>query len=209
MIFAAIIEDIKDIREPLFEFLSNDKEILCKIASESVEDFFKVLDNESPPEVILLDIGLPGISGLAAIKIIKEKIPNINIIMFTVHEEYDKIFNALKAGATGYLLKSESLSNIKKALMDVHVGGAPMSSQIARKVISYFNEDTGKLKENVLTQRETEITNYVVDGLNYRMIAANLNVSVNTVKFHIKNIYSKLQINSQTELIAKSIRGDI
>ncbi|MEE9429706.1 MAG: response regulator transcription factor [Melioribacteraceae bacterium] len=209
MISVAIIEDIRDIREPLFEFLSNQEEIVCNLAEESVEDFFANYDKEISPDVILLDIGLPGISGLAAIKIIKEKIPEVNIIMFTVQEEYDNIFNALKSGASGYMLKSEPLAVIKAAILDVHVGGAPMSSQIARKVINYFSQESITLKDNLLTSKETEITNYVVDGLNYKMIAANLDVSVNTIKFHIKNIYTKLHINSQAELVAKSIRGEI
>lgn len=208
MIIVAIIEDIKDIREPLKEFLSDQEEIFCKNASESVEDFFRDYDKELSPDVILLDIGLPGISGLAAISMIKERIPDAEIIMLTIHEEHDKIFNALKSGASGYLLKSTPLSSIKNAIIEVSKGGAPMSPPIARKVIKFFDEEKTVKNEPRLTSKESEIVRYIVDGLNYRMIAANLNVTIDTIKYHLKNIYEKLQINSKGELIAKSLRGE-
>ena len=209
MISVAIIEDIKDIREPLKDFLSDQEEFLCNTAEESVEDFFNRYDREIPPEVILLDIGLPGISGLAAIKLIKDKLPDTEIIMLTIHEEHDKIFNALKAGASGYLLKSTQLSDIKDAIIEVSKGGAPMSPPIARKVIKFFDKEKSNEKEKLLTEKEEKIVHYIVDGLNCKMIAANSKVSIDTIKYHVKNIYKKLQINSKGELIAKSIRGEI
>lgn len=209
MLTVAVIEDIKDIREPLYEFLSDQDEFLCETASGSVEDFLKDFNGNLPPEVLLLDIGLPGISGLGAIKIIKEKLPNIEIIMLTVHEEHDIIFRALKSGASGYLIKSTPLAEIKDAIIAVSVGGSPMSPPIARKVINFFNKHDNNNIESPLTDKEKTIVNYMVDGANMKMIAANINVSVNTVKYHCKNIYKKLQINSKSELIAKSVRGDI
>jgi len=209
MISVAVVEDIKDIREPLKEFLGDEEEFFCQTAEESVEDFFNEYDKELPPDVILLDIGLPGISGLAAISLIKDKLPDAEIIMFTIHEEHDKIFSALKAGASGYLLKSTTLANIKDAIIDVSKGGAPMSPPIARKVIKFFNLEQSNNSDSLLTKRENEIVNYIVDGLNYKMIAANLNVTIDTIKYHLKNVYKKLQINSKGELIAKSIRGEI
>ena len=209
MITVAIVEDIKDIRVPLFDFLSDQEELLCETTTESVEDFLREYNQETPPEVLLLDIGLPGISGLGAIKIIKEKLPNIEIIMLTVHEEHDKIFRALKSGASGYLIKSTPLSEIKEAIIEVTKGGAPMSPPIARKVINYFEEDKKTNKKSILSEKEVIIVNYFVDGLNMKMIAASLNISIDTVKYHCKNIYRKLQINSKGELISKSIRGEI
>lgn len=209
MISVAIVEDIDSIRIPIFEFLSDQEEFLCETASNSVEHFFENYNKEIAPDVILLDIGLPGLSGLSAIKLIKEKLPSTDIIMLTVHEESDKIFSALKAGASGYLIKSTSLLDIKSAIIEVSKGGAPMSPIIARKVINYFEDDKNKISEVNLSEREQTIVNYIVDGLNFKMIASSLNISNDTVKYHCKNIYKKLQINSKGELIAKSIRGEI
>ncbi len=209
MISVAIVEDIEEIRIPIKDFLSSQDEFLCETAVESVEDFFKQYNTEIPPEVLLLDIGLPGISGLSAIKLIKEKLPEIEIIMLTVHEEHDKIFRALKSGASGYLIKSTPLAEIKEAIIEVSKGGAPMSPPIARKVIKFFDEEKKQEYKSPLTDREKEIVNYIVDGLNMRMIAEKLFVTVDAIKYHCKNIYKKLQINSKGELISKSIRGEI
>jgi len=209
MISVAIIEDIEEIRVPIKEFLSNQKEFLCEISAASVEEFFRKYNKDINPDVLLLDIGLPGISGISAIKVIKEKIPEIEIIMLTIHEEHDKIFRSLKAGASGYLLKSTPLALIKSSIIEASNGGAPMSPPIARKVIKFFDENKQQETESPLTDREKEIVNYIVDGLNLRMIAENLFVTVDTIKYHCKNIYKKLQINSKGELIAKSIRGEV
>ncbi len=209
MISTAIIEDIKEIRIPIKEFLCDQEEILCNTSAGSVEEFFENYDKEIPPDVLLLDIGLPGISGLTAIQIIKEKLPKTEIIMLTVHEEAEIIFRALKSGASGYLLKSTKLSEIKNAVIEVSKGGAPMSPLIARKVVKYFDESKSTQNENFLSEREKQVVDFIVDGLSMKMIAANLNVTVDTIKYHCKNIYKKLQINSKGELISKSFRGEI
>ena len=209
MISVALVEDIRDIRIPLFDFLSDQEEFLCETAVESVEDFFSQYNRDIPPEVILLDIGLPGISGLGAISMIKEKLPNIEIVMLTVHEDSERIFRALKSEATGYLIKSTPLSEIKEAVIEVSKGGAPMSPPIARKVINFFDNKKSTEEENPLSDKEKLVVKYIVDGLNMKMIAANMNISVDTIKYHCKNIYKKLQINSKGELISKSIRGEI
>lgn len=209
MISTAIIEDIKEIRIPIKEFLCDQEEILCNTSAGSVEEFFENYDKEIPPDVLLLDIGLPGISGLTAIQIIKEKLPKTEIIMLTVHEEAEIIFRALKSGASGYLLKSTKLSEIKNAVIEVSKGGAPMSPLIARKVVKYFDESKSSQNENFLSEREKQVVDFIVDGLSMKMIAANLNVTVDTIKYHCKNIYKKLQINSKGELISKSFRGEI
>ncbi|MBI1933885.1 MAG: response regulator transcription factor [Ignavibacteriales bacterium] len=209
MISTAIIEDIKEIRIPIKEFLCDQEEILCNTSAGSVEEFFENYDKEIPPDVLLLDIGLPGISGLTAIQIIKEKLPKTEIIMLTVHEEAEIIFRALKSGASGYLLKSTKLSEIKNAVIEVSKGGAPMSPLIARKVVKYFDESRSSQNENFLSEREKQVVDFIVDGLSMKMIAANLNVTVDTIKYHCKNIYKKLQINSKGELISKSFRGEI
>ncbi len=209
MISIAVVEDIEEIREPMFQFLQSQNDFLALFAAESVEEFFKTLDPDIPPDVILLDIGLPGISGLGAIKLIKERIPNSEIIMLTVFDDANKIFQAISSGASGYLLKNTSLEKIKESVIEVHNGGAQMSSSIARKVFNYFNKSVPKESEYNLSNKEKEIVAQIVDGLSYKMIAANLGNSIETIKTHAKNIYKKLQVNSKAEVIAKSLRGEI
>ncbi len=208
MISIAAIEDNKDIRELMVEYLNNQQLFICNISVGCVEDFFKELKENISPDIILLDIGLPGISGLGAIKILKERLPNTEIIILTVHDDSDKIFQALSSGVSGYLLKNTPLEKIKEAIIDIYNGGSQMSSSVARKVIGFFNAVPYKSEYN-LTQREKEIVAGLVDGLSYKMIAANLGIAVGTIKTHSKNIYKKLQVHSKSEIVAKSLRGEI
>ncbi len=208
MISIAAIEDNKDIRELMVEYLNNQQLFICNISVGCVEDFFKELKENISPDIILLDIGLPGISGLGAIKILKERLPNTDIIILTVHDDSDKIFQALSSGVSGYLLKNTPLEKIKEAIIDIYNGGSQMSSSVARKVIGFFNAVPYKSEYN-LTQREKEIVAGLVDGLSYKMIAANLGIAVGTIKTHSKNIYKKLQVHSKSEIVAKSLRGEI
>ncbi len=209
MISIAIVEDIEEIREPMFQFLQSQSEFLALFTAGSVEEFLEILDPELPPDVILLDIGLPGISGLGAIKLIKERIPKTEIIMLTVFDDANRIFQAISSGASGYLLKNTSLEKIKESVIEVYNGGAQMSSSIARKVFNYFNANVSKESEYNLTNKEKEIVAQIVDGLSYKMIASNLGNSIETIKTHAKNIYKKLQVNSKAEVIAKSLRGEL
>ncbi|MBZ0184076.1 MAG: response regulator transcription factor [Melioribacteraceae bacterium] len=209
MISVAIVEDLEDIRNPLFEFISTREEFICIIAVESVEDFLKAADkNDFPVDVILLDIGLPGISGLSAIKLIKEKLPDVNIIMLTVFDDSDKIFGAIQAGAVGYLMKNTPLEKIEQAILDTYNGGTSLSPEIARKVLNFFEKPKSKI-ESQLTEKEKQIVACMVDGQSFKMIAANLGNTLDTIKSHAKNIYRKLHVNSKAEVIAKSFRGEI
>ncbi len=209
MISVAIVEDLEDIRNPLFEFISTREEFICNIAVESVEDFLKAADkNDFPVDVILLDIGLPGISGLSAIKLIKEKLPDVNIIMLTVFDDSDKIFGAIQAGAVGYLMKNTPLEKIKQAIIDTYNGGTTLSPEVARKVLNFFEKPKSKI-ESQLTEKEKQIVACMVDGQSFKMIAANLGNTLETIKSHAKNIYRKLHVNSKAEVIAKSFRGEI
>jgi len=203
----AVIEDINEIRNGLCEFLRTQPEFLCETTSDSIEGFFKICHLNMPPDVILLDIGLPGISGINGIKLIKEKYPEVNIIILTVYENEDKIFSALCEGASGYLIKTTPLNKVKDAILEVLAGGAPMSPQIARKVVSHFN--VNKHIESSLTAKEKKIVAGLVDGLSYKMIARSNEISIETVRFHIKNIYKKLHVNCKAEVITKSLRGEI
>ncbi|MBZ0199394.1 MAG: response regulator transcription factor [Ignavibacteriaceae bacterium] len=208
MISVALIEDLKDIRDPLFEFLSFQPEFLCEIKAESVEDFLEKAKGFLPPDVILLDIGLPGISGLGAIQLLKDRWAEVNIIMLTVFDDTEKIFQALRSGAVGYLVKNTPLIKIRDAVIDSYGGGAPLSPEIARKVVRFFESPQNKI-DSPLTEKEKQIVAGMVDGQSFKMIAANLGNTIETIKSHTKNIYRKLYVNSKAEVITKSLRGEI
>jgi len=210
MIKVGIVEDNTKIRDLIQKYLDMQEVMSCKAAMDSVEDMLEYLDKNEKPDVMLMDIQLPGMSGIEGIGIIKEKYPEIEIIMLTIYHDSHKIFDSLVAGASGYLLKHTSLPEIKESIENLAEGGAPMSPQIARKVIQHFN-DPGKKKkpESDLTPREQDIVNGLVDGLSYKLIADRFDISIDTVRAHIRNIYKKLHVNSKAEVIAKSLRGEI
>lgn len=209
MISVDIIEDVEEIRSTVGEFISMQDDLLLNVSAFSVENYLSTQNKEIKPDVIILDIGLPGISGLSAIEILKERFPKSEIILFTIHDEPAKIFDALKKGASGYLLKNTPLTDIKRAIVEAANGGAPMSPSIAKKVIIHFNQQKPKTQSSLLTKKEIVVLKYLADGKSYKMIADNCNNSLETVKFHLKNIYKKLHVNSNTEAIAKLNRGEI
>lgn len=205
-----IVEDNKKIRDLIQRYLDMQDELKCPVAVDTVEEMLEYLKEHPHPNVILMDIQLPGMSGIKGIGLIKEKYPDIDIIMLTVYHDSHKIFNALRAGASGYLLKHTSLPEIKESILKLIDGGAPMSPQIARKVINHFQENAPKKNpESDLTPREHDIVNGLVDGLSYKMIADRYDISIDTVRAHIRNIYKKLHVNSKAEVIAKSLKGEI
>lgn len=205
-----IVEDNKKIRDLIQRYLDMQEELSCPVAVDSVEEMLEYLEEHGQPDVILMDIQLPGMSGIKGIGLIREKYPDIDIIMLTVYHDSHKIFNALRAGASGYLLKHTSLPEIKEAIVKLLEGGAPMSPQIARKVINHFQENAPKQNtDSDLTPREHDIVNGLVDGLSYKMIADRYDISIDTVRAHIRNIYKKLHVNSKAEVIAKSLKGEI
>ena len=208
MISIAIVEDIKDIREPLVQFLSSQPNILCEVVAESIEEFQDKAKKALPIDVVLLDIGLPGISGLGAISLLMDEYPNMNIIMLTVFDDAEKIFQALQSGAVGYLVKNTPLNKIYEAIIDTFEGGTPLSPEIARKVIRFFEKSKTKIK-SPLTNKEKQIVAAMVDGQSFKMIAASLGNTLHTIKSHAKNIYKKVHANSKAEVISKSMRGEI
>jgi DNA-binding NarL/FixJ family response regulator len=198
----AIIEDQPAIRQALTTYLCAQPEFTCVVVAESVEEFLRTLDGGAPaPELILSDIGLPGLSGIAAIPVIRQRLPGVEIVLITVYQDADRVFKALCAGAVGYLVKSTPLPEIKKALLDVRAGGSPMSSAVARHVVSYFRP--APTVQSPLTAREEQIVEAIEQGLSYKLVADRLGISLNTVRAHIRTVYEKLQISSKGELMAR------
>src|SRR4030066_902600 len=209
MISVAIIEDDREVREAICGFLNSQPNMLCELAEETVEKFLRRLSADNVPEVILMDIGLPGMSGISGIKLVKEKYPDIDIIMLTVHNDPHKIFQSLCAGASGYLLKTTPMTEIKKCIEELSSGGAPMSPQIARRVIEYFQKVKEEKIPSQLTEKEKEIVLDLVDGLSYKMIADKQNITIETVRTHIKHVYNKLHVHCKADVIRKSLQGEI
>jgi len=209
----AIVEDNVKIRDLIRSFINMQEDMECRHGYSSVENLMAVMREGDIPEIVLMDIDLEGMSGIDGMKLIKAKYPQVEIIMLTVYHDSHKIFNSLRSGASGYLLKHTSLPEIKEAIDVLLQGGSPMSPQIARKVIAHFSaphgEEEAKANDSGLTMREQEIVVGLVDGLSYKMIADRMDISIDTVRAHIRNIYKKLHVNSKAEVIAKSLRGEI
>lgn len=203
----AIIEDIDDIRNTLEDYFRQQPEVASVLAVDSMEGFFDAQRTDPMADVILSDIGLPGMNGIDGIKKIKEGYPATDIIMLSVFNNSDKIFKSICAGATGYALKDTPLPELKKAILDVRAGGSYMTPSIARKVMEYFMPK--KTAEDTLSAKEKQIVVAMTEGLSYKLIADRLSISIDGVRFHIKNIYRKLQINSKSELIGKYHKGEI
>jgi DNA-binding NarL/FixJ family response regulator len=159
------------------------------------------------PSIVLMDINLPGMSGIEATALLKRFLPEIQVIIVTVHREHEKIFDALKAGACGYLIKRSRAADVRQAILDVHSGGAPMSAEIARRVVEAFHQPLTKPVEDQekvhLSQRETAVAQLIAEGLANKEIADRLGISTETVRGHLKNIYEKLHVRSRTEAAVK------
>jgi DNA-binding NarL/FixJ family response regulator len=204
MIKIAIFDDNKNLTESLVAFFEDDEQINLIACFDNC---INVLDDVATtmPDVILMDIDMPIVSGIEAVKKIKEKFPQILVIMQTVFEDENKIISAIEAGADGYILKSSKPHKLSEAIQDAVDGGAPMTPSVAKTVIAHFsnpNKDK-KVHFEELTSRENEILQLLTKGNSYKLIAAELNISFNTVKNHIKNIYTKLNVNSMGEVIQK------
>jgi DNA-binding NarL/FixJ family response regulator len=205
----ALIEDEAAIRSSVKSYLKKQQDLECGIVADSVESFLEQLKTDPSPDVTLVDIKLPGLSGISGISYLKEKFPTMEFIVFTSYGDWELVFDSLRAGASGYLLKGSDLSEIKNAIDLLYSGGAPMSPEIAKKVIKYFSSEKVTKVGETLTIKERQIVDGLVEGLSYKMIASKLNISIDTVRFHIKHVYRKLHVNSKAEVIGKSMRGEI
>lgn len=196
-----IVEDEQQIRDGISMLINGSEGFVCEHAFETAEEA-----GEKIPllglDVVLMDIHLPGKSGIECIAELKPLCPDTQFLIFTSYEDSESVFNALKAGATGYLTKTTQPSKILDALVDIHKGGSPMSSNIARKIVSSFSSDNNAELQK-LSQREKEILDLLSKGLRYKEIADKLFLSTETVRTHIRNIYEKLQVNSRTDAINK------
>ncbi|MDX2070721.1 MAG: response regulator transcription factor [Haliscomenobacter sp.] len=201
-IHLSIIEDEETVRESLADFLSAQADFVVHSVAESVETFL-ALQRGTSPEILLLDINLPGMSGLEGIHLIQKKHPNLDIIMLTSFEEEEHVFEALRRGAVGYLSKRSPLVMVREAIQTVAAGGSFMSPSIARHVVNFFRFRQRVNNPDVeLTDRQKEILQGLVDGKSYKMIADACGITLETVRDHIKKIYKKLQINSKGELVS-------
>lgn len=211
MINVAIVEDNDVIREGIAALINGTPDYKCVGAYSDCETF---LDDVPRKEinVVLMDIGLSGMSGIEGIKLCKQKKPEINILMLSVYEDDRLIFEAICSGACGYLVKKTPPIKLLEAIKEANEGGSPMSSHIARKVIKVFQKKSDLLNEISdynLTEREIEVLLLLSQGLNYQEIGEKIFIAIDTVRHHIRNIYKKLHVHSQSEAVAKAIRKGI
>lgn len=207
----AIIEDNTLTRESLEGYFGTHPALQISVVADSMEEFFeKIAQSGRPAEIdlLLLDIGLPGMSGVEGIPGLRQKFPGMDIVMLTNFEENELIFKSLCAGACSYISKRTPLNTIQEALFTIHRGGSYMSPAIARKVVEYFMPKV-RGENGSLTPRQHEIVEGLVDGLSYKLIAERLSISIDTVRDHIKHIYKALEVNSRTEVIRKKLDGKI
>ncbi|HYF32153.1 MAG TPA: response regulator transcription factor [Chitinophagaceae bacterium] len=196
----SIVEDLDEVREGLSQYLSSSDEFLILATFQNAEDAATKLP-EIQPDIVIMDINLPGMDGISCISEVKRKSPRIQFMMFTIYETDEKVFEALKAGASGYLLKKSSFDVIANALKELNAGGSPMSAHIARKLVNVFHQQKNEM--DVLSSRENEIIHLLAQGLLYKEIADKLSITTGTVSQHIHNIYEKLHVQNRTEAINK------
>ncbi len=203
MIKVAIVEDNKTTREGLEAIINLSTDFRCICTCSTAEEALKELPKHEP-ELVLMDIQLPNMSGVDCVARLKELLPSVKAIMVTVYEDPDRIFRALRSGASGYLLKRSTPEEVLNAMREVQQGGGAMSGEIARKVIGYFREQTtAKAEVDELTPREREVLELVVLGLSNKEIAERLSLTVEAIRWHLKHIYQKLHVHSRTEAALK------
>jgi DNA-binding NarL/FixJ family response regulator len=203
----SIVEDLTEVREGLVELIQSDEELLMVGSFKDAEAAAEKLP-ALRADIVVMDINLPGMSGIDCIRTIKEKCPDTEFMMFTVYENDEKVLQALKAGATGYLLKRTEPKRIVESIKELNQGGSPMSSNIARKLLTLFVHEKTKTKKEALSDRENEVLQLLADGLLYKEIAERLFIGHGTVRQHIHNIYEKLHVHNRTEAVNKYFERD-
>ena len=207
VIKVAIVEDQREFRECLAILIDGTEGYRCTGSFRSMEEALDRIGGNLP-DVVLVDIGLPGMSGVEGIRILKERYPELLLVMNTVYEDDERIFDALCAGACGYLLKKTPPARLLESLREAVAGGAPMSPSVARRVIALFQDIRPPDRADYhLTPHEVRILRLLVEGHNYKTAAAELRVTTNTISFHLQRIYEKLQVHSKSEAVAKALRN--
>jgi DNA-binding NarL/FixJ family response regulator len=202
----AIVEDKPELREGLRALLQGTPGYRFSGAFPSMERALRELPHDLP-DALLVDLGLPGMSGIEGIRALKEQHPDLRLVAFTIHDDDAHVFEALCAGASGYLLKKTPPARLLESLREVLAGGAPMSPEIAARVVALFREFRPPTSADYgLTPQETAVLKRLVEGHNYKTAAADMDVSINTIIFHIRNIYRKLEVHSKSEAVAKALR---
>jgi len=201
-----VVEDNEYLRETVVELVDGQAEMCCTLAADSSEVALEALERDPIPQVVLMDLGLPGMGGVAGIRQIKSRSPTTHIVVLTVHEDDDNVFEALCSGACGYLLKPASTDRIIEAIHLALSGGAPMSAFIARKVLRLFRHRVRPRADYGLTDREREILHLLVEDHTQKEISEKLFISPHTVDTHLRNIYAKLQVHSRSGAIVKALR---
>ena len=205
----AIVEDRREIREGLATIINGTAGFRCTGAFRSMEDALEGI-RQDVPDVVLNDIGLPGMNGIDGIRVLKERHPELVVLMLTIYDDDERIFDALCAGASGYLLKNTEPARLLDSLREAASGGAPMSPEVARRVIALFREFRPPASTtHELTPHEVRLLRLFVEGHNYRTAAAELGVTVHTISFHLRSIYDKLQVHSKSAAVAKALRSRI
>ncbi len=206
----AIVEDVRDIREGLAVLIGGTPGYRCVGTYASMEEALRGISAQAPPDLVLVDLGLPGMSGIEGIRILKERHPGMVLVVLTVYDDDLRIVNALCAGASGYLLKRTPPSKLLEGLKEAYEGGGPMSPEVASRVIELFREGRPpEAVEHRLTPHELRLLKLLVDGHQYKTAAAELNVSLGTIRFHMQQIYRKLQVHSKSEAVARALRGGL
>ena len=201
-----IVEDHAAFRRTLVRVLNAETDLQCSRDFDSCEKLLAALAKPDVPDLILLDVGLPGMSGLEGIRLIKERAPKALVVILTVFEDDDKVFQAICAGAAGYLLKTSSGADITQAVRDALAGGSPMNPRIARRVLEMFSKLAPKQNDYGLSEREKEILQLMTTGLIKKEIADKLTLSVHTVDTYLRRIYEKLAVNTRTGAVAKALK---
>lgn len=205
-IAVAIVEDLREVREGLAVLVNGTPGFRCSGTYRSMEDALARID-AAKPDVVISDIGLPGMSGTDGIRILRERYPTMPVLALTVFDDDDDVFEALCAGACGYLLKNTPPARLLESVLEVVNGGAPMSPSVARRVVALFREfRPPERAPSHLTPQEKELLKLLVEGHHYKTAAAQLGISKNTVAFHLRNVYAKLEVHSKTEAVARALR---
>jgi DNA-binding NarL/FixJ family response regulator len=209
MIPVAIIEDQRDIREGLRELIDGAEDLRCTAAFGSVEEMLPGIGADVP-QVVLMDIELPGKSGIEGIRLLRERYAEIVLVVLTVFDDDRRIFQAICAGASGYLLKKTPAPRLIQGIRDAAEGGSPMSPEIAARVLALFRQIRPEpVEDHDLTPHEIRVLKLLVDGHNYKTAAVELGVSVNTISFNMRRIYEKLHVHTKSEAVAKALREQI